>query len=585
MRGGGRRGGGNVVEQAPRFSSERALSILPAASVWDPTMWSFRSFSLQDIELTNTGNEDASQPIILASSAILATEVTGISKLIRDVARWLHEFFLKCYDAALLTLRGSEVVLRLSPLIILTPASMAAAHFLGASSDNHHHNNHSNFVSDLTWNYFTSSMQALGPAFVKLCQWVATRRDIFPPNVCDRLSRLHDRGIPHSWKYTQSVLTEAFGADYAEKGLSVDEQVIGCGSAAQVHTGRLKTRNSEGEWEEIPVAVKILHPRFEALVGRDLWFMQAVANLLHSLPIESFRMINFPRAASNFGKVLYRQADLVIEGENLKQFRSNFYRDGNDEKESSIVFPRPMDGWISTNVLVEELVTNAIPVAEYLRDHTDEGTAVRKELAGPLLRAFLKMVFLDNFVHCDLHPGNVLIQTTSVLPEKVSVGFFDFLTGKTSAEPEEYLKRTIVFLDAGIATSLEPNDQRNLHDLFRAVILNDGDRAGRLMVERAKYERCSSTPGGVDAFAQGIAELVSEFHDRRKDGLTLGAVRIGSLLSRVLDLCRVHGVEIDPAMASIVISTLVLEGLGRSLEPSLNLIDFAVPFVIGRGRV
>jgi len=316
-----------------------------------------------------------------------------------------------------------------------------------------------------------------------------------------------------------------------------------------------------------------------------LWFMQAVANLLHSLPIESFKMINFPRAASNFGKVLYRQADLVIEGENLKQFRSNFYRDETDEKESSIVFPRPMDGWISTNVLVEELVTNAIPVAEYLRDHTDEGTAVRKELAGPLLRAFLKMVFLDNFVHCDLHPGNVLIQTTFVLPEKVSVGFFDFLTGKTSAEPEEYLKRTIVFLDAGIATSLEPNDQRNLHDLFRAVILNDGDRAGRLMVERAKYERCSSTPGGVDAFAQGIAELVSEFHDRRKDGLTLGAVRIGSLLSRVLDLCRVHGVEIDPAMASIVISTLVLEGLGRSLEPSLNLIDFAVPFVVGRGRV
>jgi aarF domain-containing kinase len=105
------------------------------------------------------------------------------------------------------------------------------------------------------------------------------------------------------------------------------------------------------------------------------------------------------------------------------------------------------------------------------------------------------------------------------------------------------------------------------------------------MVERANNERCSQVPGCIEAFSSGIEELVSEFHDRRNEGLNLGAVRIGSLLSRVLDLCRIHGVEIDPAMASIVISTLVLEGLGRSLAPNLNLIDFAVPFVLGRGRV
>jgi len=197
------------------------------------------------------------------------------------------------------------------------------------------------------------------------------------------------------------------------------------------------------------------------------------------------------------------------------------------------------------------------------------------------------MVFLDNFTHCDLHPGNVLVQT-SIVPKKQSRGFWgDFI--RTSAAPEYDIggevKRTIVFLDAGIATSLDPQHQRNLRDLFRAVILNDGDTAGRLMVERAPYERCSQKEGGVDEFARGIEELVSEFHDRRKEGLTLGAVRIGSLLSRVLDLCRIHGVEVDPAMASIVISTLVLEGLGRSLEPSLNLIDFAVPFILGRGRM
>jgi aarF domain-containing kinase len=140
----------------------------------------------------------------------------------------------------------------------------------------------------------------------------------------------------------------------------------------------------------------------------------------------------------------------------------------------------------------------------------------------------------------------------------------------------------IFFLDAGIAMSLDPRDKQNLHDLFKAVVLNDGYTAGTLMVERARYERCTSIPGGKHAFASGVADIVSEFHDRSKQGLTLGAVRVGSLLGRVLDLCRRHGVEIDPAMASVVVSMLVLEGLGRSLDPDLNLMKAAMPFLLGK---
>jgi aarF domain-containing kinase len=183
--------------------------------------------------------------------------------------------------------------------------------------------------------------------------------------------------------------------------------------------------------------------------------------------------------------------------------------------------------------------------------------------------------------------GNVLVRT-SLVPRDESIfeKIFHAIFGRDSPkDADEVIKRTIVFLDAGIATTLGESDRKNLYDLFRAVITNKGAEAGRLMVQRAKHERCSQMEGGVDAFANGIAEIVSEFHDRRKQGLTLGSVRIGSLLSRVLDLCRIYGVEVDPAMANVVISTLVLEGLGRSLEPSLNLIDFALPFVIGRGRV
>jgi len=68
-------------------------------------------------------------------------------------------------------------------------------------------------------------------------------------------------------------------------------------------------------------------------------------------------------------------------------------------------------------------------------------------------------------------------------------------------------------------------------------------------------------------------------------GLTLGAVRVGALLGQVLDLCRKYHVEIDPAMSSVVVSMLVLEGLGRSLDPDLNLMKAAMPFLLTGGKV
>ena len=590
-----------------------------------------------NIQFSSLSSSD--RPKIMATSPIVTLlplqQKRSFWQRLRD---WIIRCWRHCQDIAFITIRTTEVLLRFSPLLVLTPASLLYEQYIihilsyrddennpiilegsklpvllvvskSKYGDDDYMSNATsswNWVSDYTWMYIRSAITSLGPAFCKLGQWIATRRDIFPPNICDRLSVLHDRGVTHDGKYTHLALIDAFGTDYYEKGLQWNEHspIIGSGSAAQVYAVTLVQKVND-ELVPYPVAVKVLHPRMTERVERDLYFVQTIARWLHALPMERIKLLNLPRAVENFGNLLLRQTDLQIEADNLRQFRNNFYHNNEqNEHESAIFFPKPRDGWISRHVLVEDLVSDAIPISEYLKDSTVEGIEIRKELASPLLRAFLKMIFIDNFVHCDLHAGNVLIQTytiTDPLPPTTTfsstvswmASFFSNghnnsnanTTSEMNHTPVLEIKRKIVFLDAGIAMSLNPNDQRNLHDLFRAVLLNDGNRAGRLMVERAHYERCSQIPGGVDAFAAGIEDLVSEFHTRRKDGLTLGAVRIGSLLSRVLDLCRIYGVEIDPNMSSIVISTLVLEGLGRSLEPELNLIDFAVPFVLGRGRV
>jgi aarF domain-containing kinase len=506
--------------------------------------------------------------------------------LLQRLWHWILRRLQGARESAVLTARMLEIAIRLSPLTLLTPLAMLVDYIKNPNNKyvNDRAERNKNAVSDFAWEYFMKSMQALGPCFVKLCQWVATRRDIFPPQVCDRLAALHDRGYAHSWSHTDRVLRENFG-DYQAKGLTLEKTALGCGSAAQVYRGMLKVTDPQtGQVTDKPVAVKILHPRFEKLVRRDLWLLTSVADSLHSLPIKRVQLLNLPNAAYNFGVILQRQADLSLEAANLETFRHNFEKARKKKHgQTQVSFPQPMPGWSGPEVLVEELIQDAKPIAEFLKDDSKEGQQVRKELAAPLLRAFLKMVFTDNFVHADLHPGNVLIQTTTVKSQPSS--WFPFFN-TTSTEPEKTREQhTIVFLDAGIASSLSHNDLLNLLDLFRAVLTNSGEHAGRLMVERAKNKR-DHTPEEVDAFSRGIGALVSEFHDNRKaGGLSLGAVRIGSLLSRVLDLCRVYSVEIDPAMASIVISTLILEGLGRSLEPDLNLMEFALPFVLNRGGV
>lgn len=493
-----------------------------------------------------------------ASSQILSTSPAKPSaSILRRIAQKLKRWARSILDALWVAARATEIGVILSPLLVLTPASVLTVRLLDTSK-----------VSDMSWWYTLHSLQLLGPAFVKLAQWAATRRDLFPPHICNRLSRLHDNARIHSWKHTDETLAKAFG-NYKEKGLQMDpNDIIGSGSAAQVYRAKLAGQT---------VAIKVLHPKISERVDRDLMLMRRVASLLDSVPIEMIRMLSLPRATDNFASVLSKQVDLRIEGKNLSRFHDNFtYQKKSLMKafmstnipSSAVLFPQPVEGWVSRDVLVEEYVDNADPIAKYLHDDSPEGMKVRKELAGPLLRSYLKMVFLDNFTHCDLHAGNVLIKHALAESNK---------KGKDS--------HTIVFLDAGLAISLSPNDRRNLVDLFRAVILNEGEEAGRLMVERARYERCSQVEGGVEAFSKGVGQLVNEFHDNRKKGLTLGAVRIGSLLGRVLDLCRVHQVEVDPAMANIVISTLVLEGLGRSLASDLNLLDFALPFVLRAGKV
>ena len=337
--------------------------------------------------LRENEGDNGNCPRILAMSSIASKADAGlVGSLHQRIWQRLKSWWRQACKAWLVAARCSEIALLLTPVALLTPLCLAAQ---------------SSHLSDLTWRYTISALQAMGPVAVKFCQWVATRRDIFPPHLCDRLSILHDRGFPHSWHHTQQVLVQAFGDDYQEKGLYIDKTdpmaVIGCGSAAQVYKGTIRTTTTDHHQQTITsttktVAVKVLHPQFALAVERDLSLLQTIAEWLHALPSDAIRMVNLPKAAQNFGDILRLQADLTKEAQNLQQFRKNF-----QNNDSAIQFPQPVPNWSHPNVLVEDYVVEATPIASFLQDSTPEGKKIRRELAGPLLRAFLKMVFVSDW--------------------------------------------------------------------------------------------------------------------------------------------------------------------------------------------
>ncbi len=227
-------------------------------------------------------NDNCNRPRILALSGTASKPGIGvIGRLHRMIWQRLKSWWHQACKAWLVAARLSEITLLLTPVALLAPMCLATQ---------------SSYLSDLTWRYTISAVQAMGPVAVKFCQWVATRRDIFPPYLCDRLSILHDRGFPHSWHHTQQVLVQAFGDNYQEKGLYIDKEdpmvVIGCGSAAQVYKGTIRTTSTGDHIHNITstskaVAVKVLHPQFALAVERDLSLLQTIAEWLHALPSDA----------------------------------------------------------------------------------------------------------------------------------------------------------------------------------------------------------------------------------------------------------------------------------------------------------
>ena len=224
------------------------------------------------------------------------------------------------------------------------------------------------------------------------------------------------------------------------------------------------------------------------------------------------------------------------------------------------------------------------------------------------------MLLLDNFVHSDLHPGNIMVKFTKpsnsaleilknlwtssftkdkiMLPPNTNASDCDDIVtrlGALSSSPqawqhelrmlnEEGYLPELVFIDAGLITTLDAQNRRNFLDLFRAVAEFDGYRTGQLMVERCRTPELAID---TETFALKMQHIV--LNVKRKT-FSLGQIKISDILTDVLKAVRQHHVKMEGDFINTVISILLLEGIGRQLDPGLDLFKSALPILRQLGR-
>ena len=376
------------------------------------------------------------------------------------------------------------------------------------------------------------ALERLGPIFVKFGQVLSTRRDLLPQDIADEFARLQDRVPPFSPDVAVASIERAFGRPVGEIFSSFEREPVASASIAQVHFATLKGRDGQ----ERDVAVKVLRPDMLPVIEKDLSLMRMLAGWVESLSADARRLK--PReVVAEFDKYLHDEHDLVREASSAAQLRRNM------EGLNLVMIPEMIWDYCQSDVIVMERM-KGVPVNQIERLRA-AGVDIPK-LARDGVTIFFTQVFRDGFFHADMHPGNIQI----------------------SLAPDTFGR--YIALDFGIVGTLTEFDKEYLAQNFAAFFRRDYKRVAELHIESGWVPASTR----VDEMEAAIRSVCEPYFDR-----PLKEISLGMVLMRLFQASRRFDVEIQPQLVLLKKTLLNVEGLGRQLDPDLDLWHTAKPFL------
>jgi ubiquinone biosynthesis protein len=367
------------------------------------------------------------------------------------------------------------------------------------------------------------ALESLGPVFVKFGQLLSVRPDIVPEDIATELAKLQDTVPPVPWPQVAATLDRAYGRPLAEVFREIDPKPVASASVAQVHFAVLPDGRE--------VAVKVLRPGIRRVIAKDVELLYVLAGLVGYT--RDGRRLRAREVVAEFETIIGDELDLLREAANASQLRRNF------ADARLLIVPEVYWEWCNREVMVMERI-DGIPVnaAARLRE---AGIDIPK-LARDGVEIFFTQVFRDGFFHADMHPGNIFV-----------------------ARDGRYCG-----VDFGIMGTLAEADKRYLATNFMAFFRRDYHRVAIAHLE-AGWVPADTRVDELEAAVRSVCEPI---FDR-----PLKEIYFGKLLLRLFEVSRRFRMEIQPQLVLLQKTLLQVEGLGRQLDPDLDLRRAAQPIL------
>jgi len=368
------------------------------------------------------------------------------------------------------------------------------------------------------------AMEELGPTFIKLGQLLSTRPDVLPKDYIDEFRKLQDRvpGIPLD--EVRETIQHELGYPAEEIFADFSALPIAAASIAQVHHGRLRS----GE----EVVFKVRRPGIVQVVETDIDILLGLAYLLEQ-HVEGADRYDPIGLVKEFRRTIRREMNFAREGRTIERFAVNFAED------PTVYIPKVHWDFSGETVLTLEYIPG-IKVSNFA-DLKEAGYDL-KEIARRGADAFLRQVLEFGLFHGDPHPGNIFI-----LPDQV-----------------------ICMLDYGMVGRLGEDLKEQLVDLLQALLERDVER----IISRLLYSGELSDDSDLKSLRRDLHEFIEDYYD-----IVLQDIKVGKLLADFIEILTHHNIRFPADLMLLTKALVVMEGVGRQLDPDFNMIGHLRPYM------
>jgi ubiquinone biosynthesis protein len=378
----------------------------------------------------------------------------------------------------------------------------------------------------------SAALTRLGPTYVKLGQFLATRPDVVGATIARDLESLQDKMAPFPQSEAEAAIATAF-----DKPLSAVYRSLGpavaAASIAQVHRAEVEVNGTRK-----PVAVKVLRPGIERRFKSDLDALFFAARKAEAFSPEAQRL-RFIEVVSTLARSVAIEMDLRLEAAAASEMAENTREDTD--------FRVPTIDWDRT---AREVLTLEWIDGVRLSDHgalTARGFDL-PDLGRKVIQSFLRHALRDGFFHADMHPGNLFVDDDARL----------------------------VAVDFGIMGRLGPKERQFLAEILLGFITRDYQRTAQVHFDAGYVPRHHS----VEGFAQAIRAIGEPIHNRTAEDISMA-----KLLMLLFEVTGLFDMRTRPELLLLQKTMVVVEGVARSLDPKLDMWTTADPVVrewIGR---